>query len=68
MPHSKNSKSQRGKSAESFDGSLADDRTGYSVSYEPTRGIDVGAKAEIYKLITMLAAEGNARNGLIGTS
>ncbi|HOG60717.1 MAG TPA: sugar ABC transporter ATP-binding protein [Flexilinea sp.] len=25
---------------------------------EPTRGIDVGAKAEIYKLITMLAAEG----------
>jgi methyl-galactoside transport system ATP-binding protein/inositol transport system ATP-binding protein len=25
---------------------------------EPTRGIDVGAKAEIYKLITMLASEG----------
>ncbi len=25
---------------------------------EPTRGIDVGAKAEIYRLITMLAAEG----------
>ncbi|MHC1771070.1 MAG: sugar ABC transporter ATP-binding protein [Flexilinea sp.] len=25
---------------------------------EPTRGIDVGAKAEIYKLITMLAGEG----------
>ncbi len=25
---------------------------------EPTRGIDVGAKAEIYKLITMLAADG----------
>ena len=25
---------------------------------EPTRGIDVGAKAEIYKLMTMLAAEG----------
>lgn len=25
---------------------------------EPTRGIDVGAKAEIYKLIAMLAAEG----------
>ena len=25
---------------------------------EPTRGIDVGAKAEIYKLISMLAQEG----------
>ena len=27
---------------------------------EPTRGIDVGAKAEIYRLITELAAEGMA--------
>jgi ABC-type sugar transport system ATPase subunit len=26
---------------------------------EPTRGIDVGAKYEIYKLITELAKEGN---------
>jgi ABC-type sugar transport system ATPase subunit len=27
---------------------------------EPTRGIDIGAKAEIYKLITELAEQGNA--------
>ena len=27
---------------------------------EPTRGIDVGAKAEIYKLLNALAAEGKA--------
>jgi ribose transport system ATP-binding protein len=27
---------------------------------EPTRGIDVGSKAEIYRLIGMLAAEGKA--------
>jgi ribose transport system ATP-binding protein len=27
---------------------------------EPTRGIDVGAKSEIYDLIERLAAEGNA--------
>ncbi len=27
---------------------------------EPTRGIDVGTKAEIYRLIGMLAAEGKA--------
>lgn len=27
---------------------------------EPTRGIDVGAKAEIYRLMTLLAAEGKA--------
>lgn len=27
---------------------------------EPTRGIDVGAKAEIYKLLVDLAAEGRA--------
>ena len=27
---------------------------------EPTRGIDVGAKAEIYKLIKSLAAQGKA--------
>ncbi len=27
---------------------------------EPTRGIDVGAKAEIYRLITFLAQEGMA--------
>jgi inositol transport system ATP-binding protein len=27
---------------------------------EPTRGIDVGAKAEIYRLIAFLASEGMA--------
>ncbi|NAT15616.1 D-xylose ABC transporter ATP-binding protein, partial [Pseudomonas syringae pv. actinidifoliorum] len=27
---------------------------------EPTRGIDVGAKAEIYRLISLLASEGMA--------
>ena len=27
---------------------------------EPTRGIDVGAKSEIYKIINMLVSEGNA--------
>jgi ribose transport system ATP-binding protein len=27
---------------------------------EPTRGIDVGAKSEIYKLLNTLAAEGKA--------
>ena len=27
---------------------------------EPTRGIDVGAKSEIYKLMNQLAAEGKA--------
>ena len=27
---------------------------------EPTRGIDIGAKAEIYKLMTLLAKEGKS--------
>lgn len=27
---------------------------------EPTRGIDVGAKSEMYKIINMLVSEGNA--------
>jgi ABC-type sugar transport system ATPase subunit len=27
---------------------------------EPTRGIDIGAKSEIYKLMTQLATEGQA--------
>ena len=27
---------------------------------EPTRGIDIGAKSEIYKLMTQLATEGKA--------
>ena len=34
--------------------------SGILVFDEPTRGIDVGAKGEIYKLIELLAAEGRA--------
>ena len=32
---------------------------------EPTRGIDVGAKAEIYKIINDLAAQGIAIRGVM---
>ena len=36
---------------------------------EPTRGIDVGAKAEIYNLIEALAAEGRGdHRGLVGAA
>ncbi len=39
---------------------MADDTTRYSFLDEPTRGIDVGAKYEIYTIIEEMAANGKA--------
>ncbi|BDP77098.1 hypothetical protein EfmAA242_13260 [Enterococcus faecium] len=39
---------------------VADDTTRYSFLDEPTRGIDVGAKYEIYTIIEEMAANGKA--------
>ncbi len=39
---------------------LADGGSGILVFDEPTRGIDVGAKGEIYKLIEDLVANGRS--------
>ena len=41
-------------------GKVASYRTGYSIFDEPTRGIDVGGKYEIYEMILHLAKQGKA--------
>ena len=46
--------------AESHPGPVASDRPRVLLLDEPTRGIDVGAKYEIYQLIINLAKEGKA--------
>ena len=39
---------------------LLDAKSGVLLLDEPTRGIDVGAKAEIFRLIDLLVSEGKA--------
>ena len=39
---------------------MVDDGTGYFILDEPTRGIDVGAKYEIYTIIEEMASAGKA--------
>ena len=50
----------RRQPAEVHSGPLASDRAQGLLLDEPTRGIDVGAKAEIYQLIRRLASKGRA--------
>ncbi len=35
---------------------------------EPTRGIDVGAKIEVYRIMNELVGAGNRHHGLVGTA
>jgi len=50
----------RRQPAEGDPGALADDRPGDLILDEPTRGIDIGVKAEFYDMINALAADGRA--------